>query len=59
MTAFQTMMLSGHGAPEMPECCSDDMRLKSRIRRRRLAVDYRGVRARVSDRQAASGLSSD
>jgi hypothetical protein len=39
ITAFQSMMLSGHGAPEIPSGGSEDNRLKSRIRRRRQEVD--------------------
>lgn len=39
MTAFQIIMLSAHGAPEMPPGGSELSRLKSRISRRRLAVD--------------------
>lgn len=39
MTAFQSMMLSEHGAPEMPPGGSLWRRLKSFIRRRREGVD--------------------
>lgn len=39
MTAFQTMMLSWHGLPEIPSGASVARRLKSRIRRRLAAVD--------------------
>lgn len=41
MTAFHSMRLSAHGAPETPNGGSDDSRLKSRISRRRQAVDWR------------------
>jgi hypothetical protein len=40
MTAFQSMRLSAQGAPETPKGGSDDSRLKSRISRRRQAVDW-------------------
>lgn len=40
MTAFQTIMLSGQGAPLIPPGGSDESRLKSRIRRRLDAVDW-------------------
>lgn len=43
MTAFQTMMLSWHGLPEIPSGASVARRLKSRIRRRLAAVDCRLV----------------
>lgn len=43
MTAFQTMMLSAHGAPLIPPGGSDERRLKSRMSRRREAVDCGGV----------------
>jgi hypothetical protein len=39
MTAFQSMMLSGHGLPEMPPGGSLERRLKSRMRRRLQLVD--------------------
>lgn len=39
MTAFHTMILSGHGLPEIPPGGSVVNRLKSRIRRRRAVVD--------------------
>lgn len=39
MTAFHTMMLSAQGAPEMPAGGSELRRLKSRMSRRRHAVD--------------------
>ncbi|KAI9069717.1 hypothetical protein FKP32DRAFT_42608 [Trametes sanguinea] len=38
MTAFQSMMLSGHGLPEIPPGGSVESRLKSRMRRRRQLV---------------------
>ena len=41
MTAFQSIILSGHGLPEMPPGGSVESRLKSRIRRRRQLVDCR------------------
>lgn len=41
ITAFQSMILSGHGLPEIPPGGSVESRLKSRIRRRRQLVDYR------------------
>ena len=40
MTAFQSMMLSGSGLPEIPPGGSDDSLLKSRIRRFLQLVDY-------------------
>jgi hypothetical protein len=40
MTAFHSMMLSGHGLPEMPPGGSLESRLKSRIRRLLQLVDY-------------------
>jgi len=40
MTAFHSMMLSGHGLPEIPPGGSLDKRLKSRIRRLLQLVDY-------------------
>jgi hypothetical protein len=40
MTAFQSMMLSGHGLPEIPPGGSVESRLKSRMSRRRQLVDY-------------------
>lgn len=40
MTAFHSMMLSGHGLPEIPPGGSLDSRLKSRIRRLLQFVDY-------------------
>ena len=43
MTAFQSMMLSGHGLPEIPPGGSLDSRLKSRIRRLLQLVDYNGM----------------
>jgi hypothetical protein len=43
MTAFQSMMLSGHGLPEIPPGGSLDSRLKSRIRRLLQLVDYNGT----------------
>lgn len=39
MTAFQSMMLSGHGLPEMPPGGSLESRLKSRMRRLLQFVD--------------------
>jgi hypothetical protein len=39
MTAFQSMMLSGHGLPDMPPGGSLERRLKSRIRRLLQLVD--------------------
>ena len=39
ITAFQSMMLSGHGLPEIPEGGSVESLLKSRIRRRLQVVD--------------------
>ena len=42
MTAFQIMMFSGFGLPDMPMGGSDARRLKSRIRRRLAAVLYEG-----------------
>jgi len=39
MTAFQSIMLSGHGDPEMPLGGSVERRLKSRIRRLLQFVD--------------------
>ena len=39
MTAFQSMRLSAHGAPDTPKGGSEERRLKSRMRRRRQAVD--------------------
>ena len=47
MTAFHSMMLSGHGLPEMPSGGSVESRLKSRMRRRRQLVDYGSGRTRV------------
>jgi hypothetical protein len=41
ITAFQSIMLSGHGLPEIPEGGSVESLLKSRIRRRLQFVDYR------------------
>jgi hypothetical protein len=41
ITAFQSMMLSGHGLPEIPEGGSVESLLKSRIKRRLQFVDYR------------------
>lgn len=41
ITAFQSMMLSGHGLPEIPPGGSVERRLKSRIRRLLQFVDYR------------------
>lgn len=41
ITAFQSMMLSGHGLPEIPEGGSVESLLKSRIRRRLQFVDCR------------------
>lgn len=43
MTAFQSMILSGHGLPEIPPGGSLDSRLKSRIRRLLQLVDYNGT----------------
>ena len=40
MTAFHTMILSGHGLPEIPPGGSVERRLKSRMRRRLQLVDY-------------------
>ena len=40
ITAFHSMMLSGHGLPEMPPGGSLARRLKSRMRRRLQFVDY-------------------
>ena len=42
MTAFQSMMLSGHGLPEIPEGGSVESLLKSRIRRLLQFVDCQG-----------------
>src|SRR6266851_841113 len=42
MTAFHSMILSGHGLPEIPPGGSLDKRLKSRIRRLLQLVDYDG-----------------
>ena len=39
ITAFQSIMLSGHGLPETPPGGSVERRLKSRISRRRQLVD--------------------
>jgi len=39
ITAFQSIMLSGHGLPEMPPGGSVERRLKSRMRRRLQLVD--------------------
>jgi hypothetical protein len=39
MTAFQSMMLSGSGLPDIPPGGSDDSLLKSRIRRFLQLVD--------------------
>ena len=39
ITAFQSMMLSGHGLPEIPEGGSVESLLKSRIRRLLQFVD--------------------
>ena len=39
ITAFQSMMLSGHGLPEIPEGGSVESLLKSRIKRRLQFVD--------------------
>ena len=41
ITAFHSMMLSGHGLPEIPEGGSVESLLKSRIKRRLQFVDYR------------------
>ena len=41
ITAFQSMILSGHGLPEIPEGGSVESLLKSRIRRRLQFVDCR------------------
>jgi len=41
ITAFQSMMLSGHGLPEIPEGGSVESLLKSRIRRLLQFVDCR------------------
>lgn len=51
MTAFQSIRLSAQGAPETPNGGSDESRLKSRMRRRRQAVDC----GRVSSRQGVKG----
>ena len=40
ITAFHSIMLSGHGLPEIPEGGSVESLLKSRIRRRLQFVDY-------------------
>jgi len=40
MTAFQSMMLSGNGLPDIPPGGSDDSLLKSRIRRFLQLVDF-------------------
>lgn len=40
ITAFQSNMLSAHGAPLTPEGGSRDNALKSRTRRRRAVFDY-------------------
>ena len=40
ITAFQSMMLSGHGLPEIPAGGSFESLLKSRIKRRLQFVDY-------------------
>ena len=40
MTAFHTMILSGHGLPEIPLGGSVERRLKSRTRRLLQFVDY-------------------
>lgn len=39
MTAFHSMILSGHGLPEIPPGGSVESRLKSRMRRLRQFVD--------------------
>jgi hypothetical protein len=52
MTAFQSMMLSGHGLPEIPPGGSLESRLKSRMSRRLQFVDYARGR-RVSARARA------
>lgn len=39
ITAFQSIILSGHGLPEMPPGGSVESRLKSRMRRRLQLVD--------------------
>lgn len=41
MTAFQIMMLSAHGAPEIPPGGSEDRRLKSRTGSRKGEHKYR------------------
>lgn len=46
MTAFQTMMLSAQGAPEMPPGGSDWSRLKSRTAVAREAWSVHGARKR-------------
>lgn len=62
MTASMTMMLSGHGLPEMPSGASAVKRLKSRIRRRLERVDWcqrdrrrRGQRGRACSRHVTEG----
>lgn len=40
MTAFHSMMLSGHGDPDIPLGGSVESRLKSRINRLLQLVDY-------------------
>ncbi len=43
MTAFQIMILSGLGLPDIPIGGSEASRLKSRIRRRLAAVDWKDM----------------
>ena len=51
MTAFQSMMLSGHGLPDMPPGGSVESRLKSRIRRLLQFVDWnRSIQGNISTR---------
>lgn len=53
ITAFQSMMLSGHGLPEMPPGGSLESRLKSRMRRLLQLVDFERVLLMKSRMNAA------
>ena len=63
MTAFHSMMLSGHGLPDMPPGGSPERRLKSRMRRRLQLVDWARGQGQsivaVIDHQPAAGAHHD
>ena len=57
MTAFHSIMLSGHGLPEIPPGGSVERRLKSRMSLRRQFVDCAGgERRRASKTYAYHGF---